>query len=92
MKGGMSLKVLLVGADKIGTKEKYLIENYGATEFYHWDGRVKKHPHMPLVKMVIVLTSFVNHDLMFYVKKEAKKIGAKVVYLKRGIAELKAAS
>lgn len=47
---------------------------------------------MPLVGLVIVLTAFVNHDLMFYVRKEAKKIGVKVVYLKRGITELKTAS
>lgn len=86
------MKALIVGADRIGTKERYLAKNHGATEFYHWTGRSKKHPHMPQVGLVIILTAFVNHDLMFYTRKEAKKIGAKVIYLKRGIAELKTAS
>lgn len=82
------MKCLLVGADAIGCKENYLEKKFGVNEVLHWDGRNRKMPSMPLVNMVIVLTSFISHEMMQHVKKESKKRGLKILYLKRGIAEL----
>lgn len=82
------MRCLIVGADAIGCKKNYLLQRFGATEVMHWDGRSKKMPHIALVNMVIVLTGFIGHTQMQQVKKEAKKHGIKVLYLRRGIAEL----
>jgi len=82
------MRCLVVGADNLGTKAGYLREKFGVKEVLHWDGRSRKMPVLPLVDLVIVLTGFVNHLTMRYVKTEAKKRGVKIMYLKRGIAEL----
>lgn len=82
------MRCLIVGADAIGCKENYLEEKFGVNEVLHWDGRKRKMPSLPLVDMIIVLTGFIGHGVMRHVRKEAKKSGVKVLYLKRGVAEL----
>lgn len=82
------MRCLVVGADRLGTKEEFFAASFGITDILHWDGRKKKPARMPQVDVVYVLTGFVNHQLAGWVKREAKKRGIKVVYLKRGISEL----
>ncbi|MCL6559185.1 MAG: DUF2325 domain-containing protein [Firmicutes bacterium] len=82
------MRCLVVGADNLGAKASYLREKFGVKEVLHWDGRNRKMPKFPLVDLVIVLTGFVNHPTMKHVRKEARKYGVKVLYLKRGIAEV----
>ncbi|MFX4261162.1 DUF2325 domain-containing protein [Pelotomaculum propionicicum] len=82
---------MLVGADRIGTKEQTIIKRFGMRSLTHWAGREKKFKTIPAsVGLIIVLTQFVNHGLMYHVKKEAKKFNIRVIYLKRGITELTA--
>ena len=81
-------RCLVVGADNLGAKTSYLREKLGAKEVLHWDGRSGKLFKLLLVDLVIVLTGFISHKVMLHVKREAKKQGVKVLYLKRGIAEL----
>ncbi|MCL6477043.1 MAG: DUF2325 domain-containing protein [Peptococcaceae bacterium] len=82
------MRCLVVGADSIGSKEVYLKKKFGVKEVFHWDGRNRKMPSLPVVDMIVVLTGFINHGIMQHIKKEAKKRGIKVLYLKRGVAEL----
>lgn len=82
------MQCLIVGADKIGAKKDFLARKFGVTKILHWDGRQKKLPPLPQVDLVLVLTGFVNHQLMNWVKKEAKRRNVRVVYLKRGVSEL----
>ncbi|HOV78814.1 MAG TPA: DUF2325 domain-containing protein [Bacillota bacterium] len=82
------MRCLVVGADNLGTKADYLKKKFGAEEVLHWDGRSKKVFALPMVDLVIILTGFISHKAMHYVKKEAKRRGVKVLYLKRGITEL----
>jgi len=82
------MRCLVVGADNLGTKADYLKERFGAREVLHWDGRNGKVSRLPLVDLVIVLTGFVSHRVMRHVRREAKKRGVKVLYLKRGFVEL----
>ncbi|OPX89474.1 MAG: hypothetical protein A4E53_01551 [Pelotomaculum sp. PtaB.Bin104] len=82
------MRCLVVGADSIGTKGTYLEKKFGVKEVLHWDGRNKKMPFLPAVDLVVMLTGFINHLMMWHVKKEAKKRGIKVLYLKRGVSEL----
>ena len=82
------MRCLVVGADNLGTKADYLNEKFSVKEVLHWNGRNKKKPSLPLVDMIIVLTGFINHQMMHYIKKEAKKCGVKVLYVKRGVVEL----
>lgn len=82
------MRCLIVGADAIGCKKGYLEKKFGVNEVLHWDGRNRKMPSMPLVDMIIVITSFISHAMMQHVRKEAKKRDVKVLYLKRGMAEL----
>jgi hypothetical protein len=88
-KGGIQIvRCLVIGADHLGTKECYLREKFGATNIIHWDGRKKKNPPFPTVEIAVVLTGFVGHSLMHYVKKEARKRGVKLFFLCRGKSEL----
>lgn len=82
------MRCLVVGADNLGTKAEYIRKKFGADDVLHWDGRSRKVFTLPLVDLVIILTGFISHRVMRHVRKEAKKRGVRVVYLKRGIAEL----
>lgn len=86
------MRCLVVGADNLGNKASYLREKFGVKEVLHWDGRCNKVPRLPLVDLVIVLTGFASHKVVRHVKAEAKKSGTKVLFLKRGIAELETAT
>lgn len=80
---------LIVGADKLGTKTKHLKE-MGFREVVHWSGRtLRLPPQLPnKINLVVVFTGFINHGHMREVRKMARKAGVKVIYLKRGLAEL----
>lgn len=84
------MRCIIVGADRLGKTPEYLAKKFGVTRFWHWNGRQRKLPSFPKADMVVILTGFVNHGLMFYVKTEAKKRNIKIVYLKRGKSELEA--
>lgn len=82
------MRCLIVGADNLGKTPEVLKKKYGVTKIIHWNGRRKKKPPLPKVNLIIILTGFVNHSLVHHVKKEAKKYGLKIIFLKRGKSEL----
>jgi len=82
------MRCLIVGADNLGATKNYLNHKIGVTKIIHWDGRRKKIPSFPSVELVIIITSFINHKFMYYVKGEAKKRNIKLIYLKRGKSEI----
>ena len=81
-------RCLIVGADAIGQKKNYISNKFGVEQVIHWDGRSRKIPSLKAMDMIIVLTGFISHAQMLQVKKEAKKLGIKMLYLNRGVAEL----
>lgn len=80
---------LIVGADNLGAKKRELNE-MGFREVVHWSGRKLRLPsQLPCkVKLVVVITGFINHRHMREVRKMAHKSGIRVIYLKRGLSEL----
>ncbi|QGG46293.1 DUF2325 domain-containing protein [Heliorestis convoluta] len=80
---------LVVGADRLGAVERLLPPEYSREEYIHWDGRSRR-PSMSRVTKVVVLTGFINHNAVNYVKKEAKKRGISMIFLRRGISDLSA--
>lgn len=80
---------LIVGADNLGTFPCLIETVCPGAKVTHWDGRTKKSPPFPSdVTMVIVLTGFIRHQIMHHAKREAKKRGLRIVYLKRGKSEI----
>lgn len=84
------MRCLVVGTDKLGAAPKVLKEKYSVEKIIHWDGRNKKIPKkLPdKISLVVIYTSFVNHNLMWVVKKLAKKRNIRILFVNRGLAEL----
>jgi len=86
------MAILIVGADKLGNIDKEInIEN--DQEIIHWAGRSrvanKKYVLPCDVNMVIVFYDFINHNLMYLIKKQAKRNKVRVIYSKRNIIDLR---
>lgn len=83
---------LVVGADKKISMEAIIKSKFDMT-VEHWTGRGKHLPNrLPKnTELVIIITGFVNHPIMQRTKELAKKQGIKVIYCKRGLAEIAAA-
>ncbi|MDH7578261.1 MAG: DUF2325 domain-containing protein [Bacillota bacterium] len=83
------MRCLVVGADRNGFLPR-LKEKFGVEEVVHWNGRIRKMPRkLPRqVGIVVIYTGFVSHALMYAVKRLARENGVRVVFLKRGLAEL----
>ena len=82
---------LVVGADRLGAIPR-LKEKLDIDEIVHWDGRFKRPPKTipKRVDMVVIYTGFVSHATMHAVKKLARIRGVRIVFLRRGLAELEA--
>lgn len=69
------MSVLILGGDKISALCSYL-SSLGVDDTIHWDSRRHSVSHKAIPKntdLVIMLTSFLNHNSMSHFKKEAKK-------------------
>lgn len=69
------MSVLILGGDKISSLCSYLT-TLGVEETIHWDSRRNSVSHKTIPKhtdLVIMLTSFLNHNSMSHFKREAKK-------------------
>lgn len=85
------MTVLLVGADRLGNMPREL-EEHGATEIIHWSGRKERNRDIPRhVGMILVVHDYINHALMSSVKGQAKSRRLPMIYVKRGVADLKQA-
>lgn len=79
------MSVLIIGGDKINAVTS-VVQNFAFDEIIHWDGRkkstVKKEiPHN--VKLVIMLTNFLNHNAMNKFKNESKRKAINFICAKR---------
>jgi hypothetical protein len=80
---------LVLGADKIGNLEQKLKgKGVDAKKVIHWNGRERIESIPSKVKLIIVLTGFVNHQAASKIKILAKKRDIPVIYLSRGMCEL----
>ncbi|HWQ70769.1 MAG TPA: DUF2325 domain-containing protein [Desulfitobacteriaceae bacterium] len=76
------MRVLLVGADRLGNIPKKL-EQEGFEEIIHWTGRNKsfRNKNVPKnIKRVIVFYNYINHGTMNSVKRQAKASGIPIIY------------
>ena len=84
-----SMSVLVIGADQI-SQITQLLRTLGATTINHWDARKKSSaPKKKIPKntdCIIMLTSFLNHNVMHKYKNEAKKLNIPFMCSKRSIA------
>ncbi|MEW6662856.1 MAG: DUF2325 domain-containing protein [Bacillota bacterium] len=84
------MKCLIVGTDRLGAAPQILHRQLGVSSIVHWTGREKKLPEvLPKgLEVIVVYSQFTNHQLMWAVKKLAKKQGIKTIYIRRGLSEL----
>ncbi len=79
------MSVLVIGGDKIDSIASVL-KNFAFDKVIHWDGRkvstVKKDIPQD-VKLVIMLTNFLNHNAMNKFKGEAKRKAIEFICAKR---------
>jgi len=80
------MSVLVIGGDKIDAI-KTILQCMGFLNITHWDGRnhtttcKKEIPHN--VDYVLMVTDFINHNVMYKFKNDAKKRNIPVVCSKR---------
>jgi hypothetical protein len=80
------MSVVVVGGDHLGGIKDKLVE-MGATELVHVHGRKKSDARKVSLSgrtsLVLILTDYVNHDIMARVKDEAKAMRIPLVYARR---------
>ena len=79
------MAVLIIGGDKIDAVSS-VVRNFSFDKVIHWDARKqssvrKEIPHD--VKLVIMLTNFLNHNAMNKYKNEAKRKAIDFICAKR---------
>jgi hypothetical protein len=82
--------VLVIGGDRLGNITE-LLHGRGYRQIYHVSGR--KHSqykvHIPVdTKMIVVFTDFVNHNLSWHVKHQAKAKNVPILFCKRSCASM----
>ncbi|WP_160691042.1 DUF2325 domain-containing protein [Clostridium sp. C2-6-12] len=79
------MRILIVGGDNINMINFHLCEK-GFSIVKHISGRKNNHKcaEIPInIDIVIIFIDYVNHKLSEHIKKEAKRLGIKIVYSKR---------
>jgi len=80
-------KVLLVGADHLGSTPRKLYEE-GVKEIIHWNGRSNSTQARAIPKdvdLIILNLNYINHGLMHLVKKQAKSRGIPIIFRKTAL-------
>jgi hypothetical protein len=84
--------VLVVGGDHIDGIKEALNQN-GIKHINHWAGRKSADSHKVIpqnTRLIVLVTQFVNHSLMYSIKQYAAKRGLKVLYTgSNGASQLK---
>ncbi|NLU48981.1 MAG: DUF2325 domain-containing protein [Syntrophomonadaceae bacterium] len=81
------MTVLVIGADRLGNIPRALLEK-GAKRIIHWSGRNKSFHTRIIPKnvdVIILFCDFLNHALMYSVKRQAKATGIPIVFKKRSL-------
>jgi len=85
------MSVLVIGGDKIDTM-KVILQNIGFTSIVHWDARnhtatcKKEIPQK--IDYLLMVTDFINHNVMYKFKNDAKKRSIPVVCSKRAASSV----
>lgn len=87
----MFMAILIVGADRITKIHEEICMDQNQ-EIIHWKGRSKINSKKYIipsdVDKIIVFYDFINHNLMYLIKKQAKRHNVPVVYSKRAMTSL----
>jgi hypothetical protein len=81
------MRVLIVGADRLGNIPEKLYKE-GVQEIIHWDGRKKSFFNKDIPKnidSVILFCDFLNHRMMYNIKRQAKAVNIPIVFKKRSL-------
>ena len=85
------MSILVIGGDNIKSV-RTLLSDLGADKITHWDGRKNfgtGAKNLPCnTDYVLMLTSFLNHNMMKKYKKIAKKENVSLVCAKRGVGSV----
>ncbi|MFA7084514.1 MAG: DUF2325 domain-containing protein [Arcobacteraceae bacterium] len=83
------MSVLVIGGDQI-SHISLMLQNLGAKTINHWDARKKSSAPRKKIPQdtncIIMLTSFLNHNVMYKYKNEAKKQNIPFICAKRSIS------
>lgn len=84
--------VLIIGGDHVeGIKAAFL--HRGINETNHWDGRKVGDSHKVIpqnTRIIVLVTKFISHALMYKIKSSATKRGLIVLYIgNNGTTQLK---
>lgn len=84
------MSVLVIGGDKINPIEAVL-KDFGFEEVLHWSGRKESVNHKSIpqrVECVVMLTSYLKHNMMKRFRGEAKKKEIPVVCAKHSVSSV----
>ncbi len=79
------MAVLIIGGDKIDAVSS-VVKNFSFDKVIHWDARKQSSVRKEIpqdVKLVIMLTNFLNHNAMNKFKNEAKRKAIDFICAKR---------
>jgi hypothetical protein len=82
--------ILVIGGDRLGNIVD-LLQEQGFREVYHISGRKSSQISVKIpssVKLILVLTDFVNHNLAKTVKSQAKDRDVPILFCKRSCAAI----
>jgi hypothetical protein len=83
------MSVLIIGGDQI-TQISSMLQDLGASKIHHWDGRKKSSAPKKKIpcdtQCIVMLTSFLNHNVMHKYKNEAKKQNIPFICAKRSVS------
>lgn len=83
------MSVLIIGADEI-TPIKTMLKEFGVKTINHWDARKKSSAPKKKIPqdtdLIVMLTSFLNHNTMYKYKSEAKKKDIPFICTKRSVS------
>jgi hypothetical protein len=79
------MKVLVIGADHLGSLTKNL-QDLGIKQILHWKGRNHEEVRKKIpdgIEVIILLCDFVNHNLVYRIKSEARRRGIPVIHARK---------
>ena len=82
--------ILIIGGDRLGNIVD-LLQGEGFEEIHHVSGRKNSQTGIKIpigIKMILVLTDFVNHNLAKIIKNQAKERQLPILFCKRSCAAI----
>jgi len=79
-------KALVIGGDRI-TGLRQMLQAQGIDTVDHWSGRKPGDVRRELpqhLTMIVVVTGWLNHSMMYHIKHLAHKRGLRIIYVRHG--------